>query len=793
MSTPDLDTLAMALFSEALDQPSDTRRDWVAQQAGANTALRDRALELLEADGSGNMSLKTGGAGADAAQPPAPERIGAYRITGQIGQGGMGAVFEGTRDSGDFAHKVAIKIIRPGVLSDALIARFRRERQILADLTHAHIARLLDGGELEDGSPYIIMEYIDGQPITVWADEQGLGIDDRLWLFSDACAAVRHAHQNLIVHRDITPSNVLVTHGGQVKLIDFGIAKPNDLDALAAEPGAGSASLISLSFTPGFAAPERAQGAGTNTLSDVYSLGKLLDALMEDMSAPADIAAIIARATEIDPDSRYASVDAMMEDVQNFRTDQPVEARAGGAGYRVAKFLKRRRLVAAGTTLAFLGLATALGVTLAQYNRAEAARRETDYRFQQVRTLAKSMMFDVYDKIDLVPGSTSAKLELADAAQTYLDSLASDDRASEALKIETAQGFVRLSEIQGSPSFSSTGDIDLAETNRQRAAALLKPLEANPDKSPELLLALGELYAELASASFYIDFETDRAIAENLTSLDYYKAYLDKRPDDTRQRFKYLAIDGDLGSMLYRNGQSDEAVARLERVTSELEALLVDNPDNVDFLYGLGRTQRMQSEVLLNTGHPQEAVDAATAGLATLEKIHALIPAETLAYWRGVTFAHWRRAFAWYKLGEPEKAVADYQAALALLDRRIALDADDADAKESQAIYLGEMAYPLLDLGRMEEAEKSLLGATQWFQDRYEKSPDKGAYQRNMLVQNVQLHEFYNNWGGHEAERCFRLSELKRFNDIMEEAGTMLESDRPEMADYFTQYPLCTK
>ena len=101
------------------------------------------------------------------------------------------------------------------------------------------------------------------------------------------------------------------------------------------------------------------------------------------------------------------------------------------------------------------------------------------------------------------------------------------------------------------------------------------------------------------------------------------------------------------------------------------------------------------------------------------------------------------------------------------------------------------MAYPLLDLKRLDEAEQSLLAATQWFQDRYEKSPDKGAYQRNMLVQNVQLHEFYNNWGGHESERCFRLSELKRFNDVMEEAGTMLESDRPEIADYFVQYPLC--
>tara|TARA_R110002020_G_scaffold223900_1_gene433198 strand:- start:43990 stop:46371 length:2382 start_codon:yes stop_codon:yes gene_type:complete len=793
MSTPDLDTLAMALFAEALDQPSDTRRDWITQQAGDNTALRDRALELLAADGSGNMSLKTGGAGADAAQPPAPERIGAYRITGLIGQGGMGAVYEGERASGDFAHKVAIKIIRPGVLSDALIARFRRERQILADLTHAHIARLLDGGELEDGSPYIIMEFIDGQPITVWADEQGLGIDDRLWLFSDACAAVRHAHQNLIVHRDITPSNVLVTQGGQVKLIDFGIAKPNDLDALAAEPGAGSASLISLSFTPGFAAPERAQGAGTNTLSDVYSLGKLLDALMEDMSPPADITAIIDRATQVDPASRYPSVDALMEDVQNFRTDQPVEAREGGAGYRIAKFLKRRRLVAAGTTLAFVGLATALGITLTQYNRAEAARRETDYRFQQVRTLAKSLMFDVYDKIDLVPGSTAAKVELAEAAQAYLDSLAADARASDELRIETASGLVRLSDIQGTPGFSSLQKVGLAEENLTRANAILAPMETAEPKSDELLLALGDLYAGLSDASLYVETDMDKAFAENAKAQKWYAAYLERHPEDLHAHFDLLAMQGNQGIIEFRDNDRDAALKTLDKVVTAFNAPLAEHPESVDLLYGLARTQRIQSDVLVNSERAADAVAAASASLETMEKIRAVIPAETVSYWRALSMSHRRRAYAYYRTGEAALSVDDYKPALEIEARRIALDPDDADARENYASYSGEIAYPLLDLKRLPEAEESLLAATQWFQDRYEKSPDKGAYQRNMLVQHVQLHEFYNGWGNHEAERCFHLAEIKRFADIMEAADTMLESDRPEIADYFVQYPLCAE
>ena len=793
MDASEREKQAFALFTEALDQPSETRRDWIALQAGDNAALKARVLELLAADSSGNMSLKTGGASADAIPPLAPERIGAYRITGLIGQGGMGAVYEGERDSGDFTHKVAIKIIRPGVLSEALIGRFRRERQILADLNHANIARLLDGGELEDGSPYIIMEYIDGQPITVWADAHDLDIDARLRLFSDACAAVRYAHQNLIVHRDITPSNVLVTRSGQVKLIDFGIAKPNETSPMpaGAEPGPGS--LVSLSFTPGFAAPERAQGAGTNTLSDVYSLGKLLEALMDDRGAPEDIRAIVRHATQTDPAGRYASVDALLDDVRNYQQGYSVAARNGGPVYMTGKFLKRRRLVAGGTALAFAGLAGALGVTTWQYQRAELARRDSDYRFQQVRTLAKSMMFDVYDKIDLVPGSTRAKVELAGAAQAYLDSLANDQRASDQLKVETASGLIRLSEIQGTPTFSSLQEVGLSEENLKRASALLKPLEDTDPKSDALLIALGDLYAALSNASFFVESDIDKAFAENEKSQASYSAYLARHPDDVHERFQLLALRGDEGVLQFRNNDRDMALETLATVVAAFKDLLGTHPGDVDLLYGLARTQRAQSEVLVNSNRAEEAVTAASDSIDTMKKIRAAIPAETVNYWRALTFSLWRRAYAYYLTGESERAVEDYKAALALAAQRISLDPDDEDARQGQATYNGEIAYPLIKLHRMKEAEQSLLAATEWFEERYRKDPDRGAYQRNMLVQYVQLHELYKGWGNHETERCHHLAEIRRYADIMEAAGTMLESDRPEIAAYFAQNPLCSE
>ena len=789
MSDDEIESAAFALFNDALDQPSGEREAFILAAAAGNSALIERVRALLAADGSASAVLRTGGASADAAEAAPPERIGAYRITGLVGQGGMGAVYVGERDSGDFNHKVAIKVIRPGVLSEALIERFRRERQILADLSHPNIASLFDGGELPDGSPYFVMEYVDGRPIGAWAEEAGLGLPDRLRLFNDACAAVRHAHQNLIIHRDITPSNVLVTQGGQVKLIDFGIAKPNDPDDPATEGQANS--LASLSFTPGFAAPERSRGAAANTLSDVYSLGKLLEELLKGQDAPEDLRAIIGMATRKEPQERYASVDALMEDVHKFNTGHSVAARDGGAAYRIGKFIRRRKLVVTGTTAAIVGLAGALGVTSWQYARAEKALERADYRFQQVRTLAKSMMFDVYDKIDLVPGSTGAKVELANAAQTYLDSLASDKLASSELQIETAAGLLRLAEIEGQPGFASLEDVDKTETNLARAVALLAPFEDADPKSPDLLKALGQLKVSQAAVAFHVDSDADKALGLLKQSEAYFSAYREAVPDDSYGTFQLLSSKAEEAMILFRKDDRDAAIPLANEVADSFREALKADPDNFDLLYGLSRAERTRSEILVNSQQGEEAVKAATASLETLDHIRTLLPAETLGWWRAREFSYWRRAYALYSTGHPAEAVDDYYAALKLADQQIALDADDADARENRSIFQAEMAYPLLDLKRMDEAEKSLLGATEFFQARYDKEPDRGAYQRNMLVQHVQLHEFYKGWGGHEAERCYHLAKVKEFWDIQEKAGTLLDSDRPELVDYFKQNPLC--
>src|SRR5437868_3945156 len=204
--------------------------------------------------------------------------IGPYRILRRIGQGGMGAVYLAQRDDAEFKQQVAIKLVKRGMDTEFVLRRFRNERQILAALNHPNIARLLDGGTTSDGRPYFVMEYIEGKPITEYADEQRLSTAERLQLFQEVCAAIHYAHQNLVIHRDIKPSNILVTAEGTPKLLDFGIAKLLNPD-LAAQTLEATAVAIRL-MTPEYASPEQVKGEAITTASDVYSLGVLLYELL---------------------------------------------------------------------------------------------------------------------------------------------------------------------------------------------------------------------------------------------------------------------------------------------------------------------------------------------------------------------------------------------------------------------------------------------------------------------------------------------------------------------------------
>jgi eukaryotic-like serine/threonine-protein kinase len=382
------------LLDEAFDLDGDQRRAFIARLASTAPDLAHDLQALLDAgDGAGDFLERAVQAESikflsDAAErddtSDAPERIGAWRIVREIGRGGMGVVYLAERADGDFDQHVALKVIRRGLDSDEIVARFRRERQILARLQHPAIASLVDGGVSPDGRPYFAMERVDGQPITAYAEATRAPVNQRLRLMLAACAAVQHAHANLVVHRDLKPSNILVTSSGQVKLLDFGIAQ------LLTEAGSAEQTALTSvgqrAMTLDYASPEQIRGEAATTATDVYGLGLVLYELLtgrratvasggsrEIVGLRGDLDTIVRTALHHDPARRYASVEALARDIERHLAGLPIAAHPDAFSYRAAKFIARHRVGVAVTAIVVLLVIGAVAATLWQ---ARIAARE---------------------------------------------------------------------------------------------------------------------------------------------------------------------------------------------------------------------------------------------------------------------------------------------------------------------------------------------------------------------------------------------------------------------------------
>ena len=782
----ELEARAIVLFERALERPSDVREDWVAEQTRSDPALRAYVLELLEEDKTPGSAIHTGQAMLDTLDSTSmPDQIGAYRIKKLIGQGGMGAVYLGERVKNDFDHIAAIKVIRRGILSDTLIARFELERQTLANLAHPNIARLFDGGTTDENAPYIIMEYVDGSPITEWADAQDLSDAERLALFTATGKAVQYLHQNLIVHRDITPSNVLVTQSGDVKLIDLGIAKPHDDAAQIIE---GGHSLASLTFTPGFAAPERSKGAQANTLSDIFSLGKLLEALLPQ-NTNGELQAIIAKATQLAPEERYTTVGAFLEDLSHFKSGHAVQAYKGNSAYRIKKFVARNRAASAFGTLAATALISGLIITTTLYRQAEQARQEADHRFGEVRQLANAMMFDVYEKFESVPGTIAGRLELVQSAQKYLDALVLDERATAGLRREAAQGHIQLARITGSPKGASLFDVARAKGHLETAETLLSELVIEDPYNSATLAQLGQLFLRRGEMSIDPDAQLDRALSEIATAKDYFAQAIALDPDNIDLKLKAIGPFASEATVLVRQNKKAEARQRAEVNIERINNLLAIEPDNREALRVRSGALRGLAEILSQDRKFEETLEPLAQAIQDLEVLTG-DGHYNFDLTRGKMIAHWRRAFALANLGRNEEAIADYKDAIQLAENSLARDPLDSDAIMNLVIIQGETYLPYKNLGRYDEAENALNYSLGHYLSEYKKAPDSGRVQRTLLVQHFMMVDFFTATKD-DVKRCHHMAELKRFTDIMVTAKTMTDADKAELDGFFQAAKMC--
>ena len=501
-------------LDRALEMSHDERRALVRSLEDTEPALAARLQDLLDEHGklSDEGFLESPVALPD--EPPLAGRtIGAYTLISPIGEGGMGTVWLAARSDGRFERRVAVKFLSVALTGRIGQERFRREGRILGALEHPHIAELADAGVTETGRPYLVLEYVDGEPIDAYCQRRNLEVEARVALFLDVLTAVAHAHANLIVHRDIKPSNVLVRNDGQVKLLDFGIAK------LIAQDGHSDATLTgeAAAMTPMHAAPEQLKGETVTTATDVYTLGVLLYQLLverhpagEGPHAPADLMrtivetepprmsdaagitdklrrqlrgdldTIVARALKKNPAERYASVTAMAEDLRRHLNSEPIRARPDTLRYRAGKFIQRNRLAFSGVTLASAALLLTTGV---------AVRKgiEARDRFDQVRKMAHTFLFDFHDELDRVTGTTKAKEMLVSTAREYLDNLARSAGNDRGLLRELAESYERLAEVQGGSSSANLNQRNAALENRKRAIDIRRRL-AGQDRNEDAKL-----------------------------------------------------------------------------------------------------------------------------------------------------------------------------------------------------------------------------------------------------------------------------------------------------------------
>jgi serine/threonine protein kinase/tetratricopeptide (TPR) repeat protein len=690
-------------------------------------------------------------------------RVGPYLLVREIGHGGMGAVYLGTRADDEYRKQVAIKVVRSGFDPAFVERRFREERQILAGLDHPNVARLIDGGSSEDGSPFFAMEYVEGLPIDQYCASNGLSVDARLALFRSVCGAVHYAHQRLVVHRDLKAGNILVTSDGVPKLLDFGIAKLLAPDAAAPQPRTLTAMRV---MTLENASPEQVRGETVTTATDIYALGVLLHRLLtgrgpyaaatstahdlaraiceDDALRPSDVAAdaaaarrlrgdldtIVLKAVQKDPARRYGTVEQFAEDITRYLSGRPVLARPDTVRYRTTKFITRHKAGVAAAAVIVMLLVGGSITTAWQAHLAGVQRERAERRFNDVRRMANAFLFEFHDAIEGLPGSTKARELVVLRATEYLDSLASESAHDATLDRELAAAYDKVGDVQGLPQFANLGDTAGALRSHRSAAVLREPLAAAHPSDATLQRELKTTYDHL-SAILAETGDTQAAVNYQRKALAIAETLHARNPSGTAERRSLGVAYHSAGDLAVTVGDWPASFDNFTKEASIFDALLASDPGNA-------RAQRDAALACKKLGAILEKLGDRTAALAKYRRAVALDqtradanPNDRLAQ-LDLSFGYASIGYTLSTTGDTTGALENYQQALDWRQRSAAADPNDVNAKDAVGRAHLSIGHVLRNAGRWNESVRQFHHALDIASARYAADPTNGAAAQRM-------------------------------------------------------------
>ena len=736
----------------AMDLPAQERAAFLDQACAGDAEVRREVESLLNSHEEANEFI----------EPPAPTvavdrlNIGAdvepYRIVQLIAEGGMGAVYQAVRVDDLYRKVVAIKVIR-AVQGEYALRHFDTERQILAHLDHPAIAKLLDGGTTPDGRPYFVMDFIAGMPIDEYCDTHHLSVRDRLNVFLTVCSAVHYAHQNLVIHRDLKPANILMTEEGAVKLLDFGIAKLLDPDALGLDH-----TLTTLqAMTPDYASPEQLAGSKITTASDVYALGVLLYRLLtgrrpyqlssrgmdelwdhirfreprrpsiavracEEGLTPEAVAAmrgtrpdrlerllagdldnILLMALRKEPERRYNSVEQFANDIRRHIEGHPVTARPDTIRYRAGKFIKRHRVPVSAAVLASVILVAGIIATSWQARVANRERIRAEQRFQEVRGLARSVLFELHDAIVPLPGSTQARELLVKRAQQYLDSLAGESGGEPSLQRERAAAYERIGDVLGLPNQANLGQSKQALDSYDKALEIDKRLSADDPDNAALWMDMARVYNRICRVRQSTG-NFQESLAACLEAERIQKEQSRLHPGDTALRAELAATCQNLAGAYQVMGDWKQSEAQRGDALRVFKELHASQPANDTYLYELAtayhRLAGMQEQRKLYSDAHGYAVQA----VALFDELSARHPKD-LRQRLDWTFAEQRLGSILISLNNLQGALDAFEQVLPIREQLCALDPKDVRAQSNLCNSHAAIGVVLLNMGNALTAE----------------------------------------------------------------------------------------